>query len=84
LTWRKEKGGLGIPNLRDLNLCLIASWIQRYYEARDKIRRQIIGFKYSPNIFATVKEIAHPFRRGLCVLLKLQRWAIDRGLAMVI
>jgi hypothetical protein len=26
LTQRKENGGLGIPDLRDLNLCLLASW----------------------------------------------------------
>jgi hypothetical protein len=30
LTQRKEKGGLVIPDLRDLNLCLLASWINRY------------------------------------------------------
>jgi hypothetical protein len=29
---KKDKGGLGIPDLRDLNLCLLASWVQRYYE----------------------------------------------------
>lgn len=26
----KDFEGLGIPNLRDLNLCLLASWIRRY------------------------------------------------------
>jgi hypothetical protein len=30
LTQRKEMGGLGIPDLRDLNLCLLAAWINRY------------------------------------------------------
>jgi hypothetical protein len=33
----KEFGGLGIPNLRDLNVCLLASWIKRYDKDRDKI-----------------------------------------------
>jgi hypothetical protein len=37
LNQRKEMEGLGIPNLRDLNLCLLASWIPRYYDAVDKI-----------------------------------------------
>jgi hypothetical protein len=37
LTMRKERGGLGIPDLRDLNLCLLASWVQRYYEGNDKL-----------------------------------------------
>jgi hypothetical protein len=26
----KEFGGLGVPNLTDLNICLLASWIKRY------------------------------------------------------
>jgi hypothetical protein len=26
----KEYGGLGIPNMRDLNIFLLASWIKRY------------------------------------------------------
>jgi hypothetical protein len=38
-------------DLRDLNICLLASWIQRYHE---KLWRIIINAKYnsnSPNIF---------------------------------
>jgi hypothetical protein len=27
---KKDYGGLGIPNLQDLNVCLIGSWIRRY------------------------------------------------------
>jgi hypothetical protein len=30
LTQKKEHGGVGIPNLKDLNLCLLVSWVQRY------------------------------------------------------
>jgi hypothetical protein len=26
----KEFRGLGIPNLRDLNICLLGSWLKRY------------------------------------------------------
>jgi hypothetical protein len=26
----KDFGGLGVPNLRDLNICLLGSWIKRY------------------------------------------------------
>jgi len=33
----KEYGGLGIPNLRDLNLCLLASWLKRYNSDRNKL-----------------------------------------------
>jgi hypothetical protein len=31
---KKEFGGLGIPDLRDLNLCLLCSWIKKYYNDR--------------------------------------------------
>jgi hypothetical protein len=30
LCLKKEHGGLGVPDLRNLNICLLASWIQRY------------------------------------------------------
>jgi hypothetical protein len=50
---KKEFGGLGIPNMRDLNICLLASWIRRYANDSDKTWRLLIDFKYktsSPNI----------------------------------
>jgi hypothetical protein len=30
-----DKGavGIGIPDLRELNMCLLASWVQRYYDS---------------------------------------------------
>lgn len=33
----KDFGGLGIPNLRDLNLSLLASWLKRYSADKDKL-----------------------------------------------
>lgn len=36
----KEFGGLDIPNLRDLNICLLASWLKRYDQDRDKLWRE--------------------------------------------
>ena len=33
----KEFGGMGLPNLRDLNVCLLASWIRRYSQDKDKL-----------------------------------------------
>jgi hypothetical protein len=30
VTQKKEYGGLGIPDLSDMNMCLLASWIKRY------------------------------------------------------
>jgi hypothetical protein len=37
LAQKVEFGGLGVPDLRDLNLCLLTSWVQRYYEVEGKI-----------------------------------------------
>jgi len=50
----KEFGGLGVPNLRDLNICLLASWVKRYSLDENKLWKQVIDHKYStdrPNIF---------------------------------
>jgi hypothetical protein len=50
----KEYGGLGIPNLRDLNISLLASWLRRYKSDKDKLWKELIDFKYgteNPNIF---------------------------------
>lgn len=33
----KEYGGLGIPCLKDLNICLLASWLKRYNSDKDKL-----------------------------------------------
>ena len=51
---KKEFGGLGIPNLREVNLCLLGSWLKRYCQDDGKIWKTLIDHKYrtnSPNIF---------------------------------
>ena len=53
---KKEHGGLGVPNLRDVNLCLLGNWVKRYIMDEGKIWRNIVDKKYiknSPNIFAS-------------------------------
>lgn len=65
---RKEAGGLGIPNLRDLNLFLLGSWIRRYQVDEGKLWKQVIDYKYNtsnPNIFITRYERASQFFKGL-------------------
>jgi hypothetical protein len=64
LAKRKEQGGLGIPDIRILNMCLLASWVQRYYDAESKLWREIVDYKYqnsSPNLFAAMVGAAPPF-----------------------
>jgi hypothetical protein len=43
VTVCKDFGGLGIPNLRDLNVCLLASWLKRY--DKNKLWKQLIDYK---------------------------------------
>jgi hypothetical protein len=56
---KKEFGGLGIPNIRELNLCLLGSWVRRYYSDDKKLWKQLVNYKYSTdngNIF-TCREL---------------------------
>jgi hypothetical protein len=56
VSMAKDFGGTGVPNLRDLNICLIASWIKRYQEGGGKLWIELIDFKYQttqPNILHT-------------------------------
>jgi hypothetical protein len=53
ICMKKEFGGLGIPNLKDLNLCLLGSWVKRYIKAEGSIWKKIVDAKYhtrQPNI----------------------------------
>jgi hypothetical protein len=34
---KKEYGGLGIPSLAEMIMCLLASWIKRYHLDDDKL-----------------------------------------------
>jgi hypothetical protein len=46
VTIKKKYGGLGIPNIREHNLCLLTSRIRRYGLDDNKLWNQIIDFKY--------------------------------------
>lgn len=63
----KEHGGLGIPNLRDLNVSLLASWLKRYSADKEKLWKELIDFNYKtnkPNIFLTDTCGASNFFKG--------------------
>jgi hypothetical protein len=59
----KDYGGLGIPQIRDLNLCLLGSWVRRYVQDEGKLWRNIVDRKYrrKGNIFCLNKNHASPF-----------------------
>lgn len=59
---------MGIPNLADMNLCLLASWVKRYEQGEGKIWKQIVDYKYrtnSPNIFYCPTSHASLFWKGV-------------------
>jgi hypothetical protein len=49
--------------MRDLNLCLLTSWVQRYYEGDSKIWKSIIDYKYQdvPTFSVVELEMLPPF-----------------------
>jgi hypothetical protein len=43
---KKECGSLGVPSFRELNLCLLGSWVRGYCVDKDKFWKQLIDFEY--------------------------------------
>ena len=83
---KKEFGGLGIPNLKEVNLCLLGSWLKRYISDDGKIWKTIIDHKYrtnSPNIFACNSQHASRFWKGVMEVVKAikfgYRWIVGDG-----
>ena len=65
---KKELGGLGIPDLRNLNLSLLSSWIFRYGLNKNAIWTKISDFKYKtdqPNICSPLGNQLSPFWKGV-------------------
>jgi len=82
----REHGGLGLPNLRDLNICLLASWLRRYEHDREKLWKELLDFKYKTrkvNIFQASSVGASPFFRGFMWAANAARlgyiWVIGNG-----
>ncbi|WVZ97911.1 hypothetical protein U9M48_043413 [Paspalum notatum var. saurae] len=83
VTMCKDFEGLGIPNLTDLNVCLLASWVKRYEADVGKLWREVINLKYKtscPNLFASRDRGAAEFFKGMLWAAKAAkmgyRWQI--------
>jgi hypothetical protein len=64
----KDFVGLGVSSLRELNICLLGSWIRRYAVGNGKIWKELIDFKYntySPNLFMCRDSGASNFWKGV-------------------
>jgi hypothetical protein len=66
---KQEYGALEVQNLRDFNLCLLASW---YYLDSEKIWRKIVDAKFdlSPNILNAQPVGYSPFWKGVVWLAR--------------
>jgi hypothetical protein len=62
-----KKNNLGAPCLKDLNLCLLGSWIKRFIRDENKLWKNIIEKKYCShgNIFYANNGHPSPFWKGL-------------------
>jgi hypothetical protein len=85
-TKKFEYGGLGIPNLSEMNLCLLASWIKRYKMDGHKFWKQIIDHKYktdAPNIFVCPDQAMYPFWKGVMWAARVSKmgfqWKVGNG-----
>jgi hypothetical protein len=81
----KEYGGLGVPNLKGLNLFLLGSWIKMYIKDEGKLWRSIVDIKYcnKDNIFYTDKAHASPFWKRVILVAQAvkfgYRWVPGNG-----
>jgi hypothetical protein len=86
LCQNKDKGGLGVPDLRNLNLCLLASCVQCYNDDDSKLWRKIVDSKYqsrAPNLFCSESREASSFWKGILWAAQAAkmgyRWHVDDG-----
>ena len=86
VSQRKEVGGMGIPDLHNFNLCLLASWISRYHLSDNALWKKIVEFKYrvnDPNLFCCPDINSSPFWKGVLWAVKAAQmgysWKIGNG-----
>ena len=86
IAQKKEFGGLGIPDLRTLNLSLLAAWIQRNHLNNNVLWKQIVEFKYKteqPNLLCCPDLGASPFGKGVLLAANTAcfgfQWKVGNG-----
>jgi len=86
VSHKKEFGGLGVPDLRNLNMCLLASWIQRYHLSDNVLWKNIVYYKYrthQPNLFCCPNYGTSPFWKGVLWAAQAARlgycWKVGNG-----
>ena len=86
ISQKKEFGGLGIPNLREFNMSLLASWEKRYFMDSDKNWVRLIDHKYrtnNPNLLWSRQGVGSPFWKGVTWAFEgirpFFRWNLGNG-----
>ena len=87
VSMKKEAGGLGIPDLRDLNLALLGSWVKRFIRDEGKLWHSVIRKKYmrnAPNIFCVPTTHSSTFWKGVIGNAKAlkfgYKWSVGDGM----
>lgn len=68
MSQKKAFGGLGVLNLRDFNMALLASWAKRFCMGGDKNWITLVNYKYNtckPNVFWSKTDIGSYFWKGV-------------------
>ncbi|KAI4978394.1 hypothetical protein ZWY2020_015147 [Hordeum vulgare] len=83
---KKEFGGLGIPNIREFNMALLASWGKTFFNDVDSDWKKILRYKYNvanPNILWSRQQGGSPFWKSVTWALNatrtLYRWKSGNG-----
>uniref|UniRef100_A0A453B0L6 Reverse transcriptase zinc-binding domain-containing protein n=1 Tax=Aegilops tauschii subsp. strangulata TaxID=200361 RepID=A0A453B0L6_AEGTS len=64
VSQKKEWGGLGVPNLREFNMSLLAAWSKRFFDDKDSDWKKLLSYKYNvdrPNILWSRTGVGSPF-----------------------
>ena len=83
---KKEVGGLGIPDLRSLNLALLSAWIFRYQLNKTAIWTKFVDYKYrtdKPNVLFCSSIGTSPFWKGVVWAMQAAKiglhWNLGKG-----
>jgi hypothetical protein len=85
ICMKRLYGGLGVPNLKDFNLCLLGSWVKRYIKDENKIWRKVVDMKYCSrnSIFYADQNGASSFWKGVMLAAKALKfeyiWNVGNG-----
>ena len=76
----KRVGGLGFLDVRTMNICLLAKWLERLESDEDSLCVELLRKKYLGNmsIFQIIRVTGSQFWRGL---LSIRHW-FQRGMVV--